>query len=95
MEKQLGRSEVNAQSLENKIFELRSLLCEANDVNKKLKQEKEELTRGMEEARLVVEQIKARPWYKNAGELAKGSLMALQYAAFLMLPALPQHLPKK
>lgn len=71
------------------------MLREADEANKNLKTENADLMRGLQDAKMIVEEIKARPWYKNAGELAKGSLLALQYAAFLMLPALPQHLAKK
>lgn len=92
---QLKDNERSMQKLEDKIFELREKLCEANDTNKKLKENNEELNRDLQEAKVIVEEMRTRPWYKNAGELAKGSLVALQYAAFLMLPALPQHLGKK
>lgn len=92
---ELEKGECNVQNLENKIFELREMLCEAKEANKLLKLGNDNLMKDLQEARIVVEEIKTRPWYKNAGELAKGSLLALQYAAFLMLPALPQHLAKK
>lgn len=81
--------------MEEKIFELRENLCEASETNRKLKENNEEVIKDLQETRVIVEEIKSRPWYKNAGELAKGSLTVLQYAAFLMLPALPQHLKKK
>lgn len=88
-------NERNVRNLEEKIFELRGKLCEANEVNMKLKESNEGLSNDLQEVKMVVEEMQSRPWYKNAGELAKDSLVALQYAAFLMLPALPQHVGRK
>lgn len=91
----MKENERNVRNLEQKIFELRGKLCDANEVNRKLREGKEDLERDLQTAKMMVEELQSRPWYKNAGELAKSSLVALQYAAFLMLPALPQHLGKK
>lgn len=82
------------QRLETKIFELREKLCESGDKNIKLKEENHQLSKTIDEVQAALEAERARPWWRNAGELAKVPLCALHYAAFLMLPALPHHFNK-
>lgn len=90
----MKENERNTQNLKEEVYKLQEKLDEMNEENKKLKQKSETLVEDLQQAKMVVEELQSKPWYKNAGELAKGSLVALQYAAFLMLPALPQHLRK-
>lgn len=93
--RQLNENECTIQNLEDKIFELREKLCESKELNTKLKESNEGMAKEIQEAKIIVAEMKSRTWYKTAGELARGSLTALQYAALLMLPALPQHFEKK
>lgn len=94
LELQLQESKATIQKLEKKIADLKRSLAESKESNKKVKDDNQLLKKHIQELQDVLAEERKRPWWRNATDLAKVPLSAIQSAAFVMLPALPQHLNK-
>lgn len=94
LQDQLSESKREIQKLEIKVFDLKKSLTEFKETNKKLKEDNQNVKKQAQELQNALLEEHRRPWWKNAADLAKAPLSALQTAAVVMLPALPQNLNK-